>query len=89
MIWNFQCWLGIETGFWISIPYLVSSTQVIDICFDKLSTHDFLQKVGLNSPQTFSTLDEARDAIKAGHITLPLVIAALGQRLDWHRLRGR
>lgn len=56
-----------------TIP-VVSPPQVIDICFDKFATHDFLRKIGLKTPKTFVTLQEAKLALKAGGIAFPLVI---------------
>lgn len=56
-----------------TIP-VVSSPQVVRICFDKLATHDFLRKVGLNTPKTFVTLQEAKLALKNNVLCFPLVI---------------
>lgn len=56
-----------------TIP-VVSSPQVIDVCFDKWATHNFLQQLGLGSPQTLLTLREAQAALKTGSLAFPLVI---------------
>ena len=53
---------------------IVSDSSVIDICFDKIKTRDFLISIGLNTPLTFSNYDEALQAIKSGQLTFPLVL---------------
>jgi carbamoyl-phosphate synthase large subunit len=56
-----------------TIP-VVSSPEVIDICFDKFATFQFLQNLGISAPKTYLSLDEARQAIAQGEITFPLVV---------------
>jgi carbamoyl-phosphate synthase large subunit len=56
-----------------TIP-VVSSPEVIDLCFDKFATFQFLQKLGISAPKTYLSLDEARDAIAQGEISFPLVV---------------
>lgn len=56
-----------------TIP-VVSSPEVIDICFDKFATFQFLQKLGISAPKTYLSLAEARAAIQQGEITFPLVV---------------
>ncbi len=53
---------------------VLSSTEVIDICFDKLKTIQFAKKIGIRSPLTFSTLHDALNALNNGTIEFPLVI---------------
>lgn len=53
---------------------IVSDTSVIDICFDKIKTRDFLASIGLNTPLTFTNYNEALQAIKDGHLAFPLVL---------------
>lgn len=53
---------------------IVSDSSVIDICFDKIKTRDFLISIGLNTPLTFSNYDKALQAIKSGQLTFPLVL---------------
>ncbi|WP_005037578.1 ATP-grasp domain-containing protein [Holophaga foetida] len=52
----------------------VSDPQVIDLCFDKLATHRFLQRVGLFPPLTFASISEARGAIQKGSIQFPIIM---------------
>lgn len=53
---------------------IVSDSSVIDICFDKIKTRDFLTSIGLNTPQTFTNYNQALQAIKEGQLTFPLVL---------------
>ena len=53
---------------------IVSDSSVIDICFDKIKTRDFLTSIGLNTPQTFTNYSQALQAIKEGQLTFPLVL---------------
>lgn len=53
---------------------IVSDTSVIDICFDKIKTRDFLASIGLNTPQTFTNYNQALQAIKEGQLNFPLVL---------------
>lgn len=56
-----------------TIP-VVSSPEVIDICFDKFATFQFLQNIGVAAPKTYLSLAEARTAIARGEISFPLVV---------------
>ena len=58
----------------IGVKVLVSSPEVIDICFDKLRTAHFVDSIGLNSPKTYANLDSAMEALTAGTLKFPLVI---------------
>ena len=58
----------------IGVFPIVSSKEVIDICFDKYRTAQFIESIGLNSPKTFINLNEAKNAIKEGDISFPLVL---------------
>ncbi len=56
-----------------TIP-VVSSPEVIDICFDKFATFQFLHNIGISAPKTYLSLSEAREAIQAGEMTFPVVV---------------
>ncbi|MCC3406937.1 MAG: ATP-grasp domain-containing protein [Microcoleus sp. PH2017_10_PVI_O_A] len=56
-----------------TIP-VVSSPEVIDICFDKFATFQFLRNIGISAPETYLSLAEARAAIERGEITFRLVV---------------
>lgn len=53
---------------------IISNHEVIDLCFDKLKTHNFLTGIGLRSALTYSNLESAIDAIEQGILKFPLVI---------------
>lgn len=53
---------------------IVSPIEVIDICFDKLRTAQFIETIGLNTPKTFTKLSTALDAIDKGELNYPLVL---------------
>jgi carbamoyl-phosphate synthase large subunit len=53
---------------------LVSSERVIDICFDKYKTAQFVENLGLYSPKTFVDYDKAVEAINNGELQFPLCL---------------
>lgn len=53
---------------------LVSSIDVIDTCFDKYKTAQFITDIGLNTPKTFISYDDALDALKIGELRFPVII---------------
>jgi len=53
---------------------LVSSTNVIDTCFDKWRTIEFADSIDIQSPKTFLTLEDAERAIIEGTLHFPLVV---------------
>lgn len=58
----------------IGVVPIVSAPEVIDICFDKLRTSEYITSIGLNSPKTFANLKSALLALKSGELRFPLVI---------------
>ena len=53
---------------------VVSSPEVIELCFDKWATARFLESCGIASPRTYLTLRDAEAALDRGEVALPLVI---------------
>lgn len=53
---------------------VVSDPYVIDICFDKKRTAEYIESLGLNTPKTYTNYDEAVAAIKAGKLKFPLIL---------------
>jgi len=53
---------------------IVSDYSVVDICFDKWKTYQFLSDRGIATPRTWLDLDEAINAIHCGDLALPVVI---------------
>ena len=58
----------------IGVNVLVSKPEVIDICFDKVRTSEYMESIGLATPKTYSNLDDALAGLHAGKIHFPLVI---------------
>ncbi|MCL1467430.1 ATP-grasp domain-containing protein [Argonema galeatum] len=56
-----------------TIP-VVSSPEVVDICFDKFATFQFLESIGISAPKTYLSLSEARAAIEKRELTFPVVV---------------
>lgn len=56
------------------VKVIVSDPKVIDICFDKYRTAQFVESIGLKSPKTFVSLAEAETALKKGELSFPLVL---------------
>src|SRR5690606_35777472 len=53
---------------------VVSSPEVIDICFDKWATGQFLAACGIAGPKSFLSLHDAQTALDRRELALPLVI---------------
>lgn len=58
----------------IGVSVIVSSQNVIDICFDKYKTHQYVESIGLKSPVTFVDLNEAKFALAKKELHYPLVL---------------
>jgi carbamoyl-phosphate synthase large subunit len=53
---------------------LISTSAVVDTCFDKLAAAAFLATLGIASPKSSATLEEARSALSSGELTFPLIV---------------
>jgi len=58
----------------IGTRLIVSSPEVIDVCFDKLKTARFVESLGLNTPKTFVVLSDALLALECGELAFPLIL---------------
>lgn len=58
----------------IGVTVIVSSPEVIDICFDKYKTAQFVASLGINAPQTYARLEDAVNAIQLGSLNFPVVL---------------
>lgn len=56
----------------LGVKVLVSDSEVIDICFDKYKTAQWLESLGISSPKTYVRLEDAKNALDAGEISFPL-----------------
>jgi carbamoyl-phosphate synthase large subunit len=53
---------------------LVSSKSIVEICFDKWRTCEFAGESSFGCPQTYLSLEKARQAIREGDLFFPLVL---------------
>lgn len=58
----------------IGVQVVVSDYSVIEICNDKWKTYQFLVKNGMNVPQTFFSLEDAKSAVQEGSVSYPLMV---------------
>jgi carbamoyl-phosphate synthase large subunit len=58
----------------IGTTILVSAPVVVDTCGDKLKAAAFLTTAGVPVPRTWISADDARDALKRGDLTFPVVV---------------
>lgn len=56
----------------MGVKLIVSSPEVIDICFDKYKTAQWVESIGLNAPKTYVRLADAKAALARGEISFPL-----------------
>ncbi|WP_040248817.1 ATP-grasp domain-containing protein [Psychroserpens mesophilus] len=56
------------------VKVIISNEDVIDIAFDKMKTFDFISKIGLKTPQTYTSLNKAKEDIYNGTLKFPLVV---------------
>lgn len=56
------------------VNLIISSKEVIEICFDKFKTACFVESIGLNTPKTFIDLNDAKEALNKGELAFPLVL---------------
>ncbi|WP_418543098.1 ATP-grasp domain-containing protein [Parabacteroides goldsteinii] len=61
--------------FWsIGVNLIVSSEEVIAICFDKYRTANYILSLGLKTPKTFIDYNKAIESIGKGKLAFPLVL---------------
>ncbi len=53
---------------------VISSPQVVDTCFDKWRTFNFLKACNLEAPNTYLLLADARHALARGDVSFPVVV---------------
>ncbi|SDS38203.1 carbamoyl-phosphate synthase large subunit [Formosa sp. Hel1_31_208] len=53
---------------------IISNEKVIDIAFDKVQTFNFLNQIGLQTPQTYTSIAPVLKAISDGKLSYPLVV---------------
>lgn len=58
----------------IGVKVIVSAPKVIDICFDKYRTANYIESLGLKSPATYVNFREVKEALRTGKLHYPLVL---------------
>lgn len=58
----------------IGVTVIVSTPDVIDICFDKFKTAEYVKSLGIDTPKTFVNYNSAIEAISKGELNFPLVL---------------
>lgn len=58
----------------IGVKMMISSPEVIDICFDKLKTSEFVSKCGLETPCAYTSVEDALAAIDQERLRFPLIL---------------
>jgi carbamoyl-phosphate synthase large subunit len=53
---------------------VVSSAEVVDTCWDKWKTSEFLRRLGIAAPLTYRSLETAREALRSGELSLPVTV---------------
>jgi len=56
----------------LGVTVIISDPGVIDICFDKYKTAQWVESIGQNAPKTYVTLTSAKEALAKGEIAFPL-----------------
>ncbi len=56
----------------IGVKVIVSDPPVIDTCFDKYKTVQWVESLGLNAPKTYVHLEDAKKALDVGEVAFPL-----------------
>lgn len=58
----------------IGVKVLVSNPDIIDLCFDKIKTNEFLSDNGFSHARTFTDLADARAALARSELSFPLIV---------------
>ena len=58
----------------MGVKVVVSDINVIDICFDKWKTTQFIKEIGLATPKTFIDINKALEAVAAGDMLFAVVV---------------
>lgn len=58
----------------LGVKVIVSSEEVVNICFDKMETIRFVETIGLKCPKTFVNIDRAIEALENGQLFFPLIL---------------
>jgi carbamoyl-phosphate synthase large subunit len=56
------------------VTVIISSPDVIDICFDKFKTNTFAEKIGLKVPPTYLDIKKVEEELEDGSLDFPLTL---------------
>lgn len=56
----------------LGVKVLVSDPDIINICFDKYKTAQWVESIGIASPKTYVRLEDVKRALETGEIAFPL-----------------
>lgn len=56
------------------IRVIVANEEAIDICNDKWHTYEFCKKEGIATPETYLSLESAKEALATGKVSYPLYV---------------
>ncbi len=72
MTLNYQFWYPrIKRFEEIGVKLILSDEEVIETCFDKYKTILFTERLNINFPKTYLTLDQAKNALKKRVLKFP------------------
>lgn len=58
----------------INVEVLVSDTDIIETCFDKYKTAQYLLEIGLNTPKTYIDYNKALDDLETNDLHFPIIL---------------
>ena len=58
----------------LGVNVIISDKEVIDICFDKEASNQFIADLGYKTPITYTSMEMAKQAIKRNELSFPLII---------------
>lgn len=58
----------------LGVNVIVSSPEVIGLCFDKYKTVKWVESIGLKAPKSYVRLEDAKKALAKGDIRFPLML---------------
>ena len=58
----------------LGVTVVVSDMDTIDIAFDKYKTYTFFKSIGVGTPKTYLTTDDALAAVETGELEYPLIV---------------
>ncbi|WP_172117015.1 ATP-grasp domain-containing protein [Halomonas hibernica] len=59
-----------ETGATVYVP----PVETLEVCADKWRTYQFAREIGIHTPATYLSIDDATSAINAGDVRFPLIV---------------